>query len=94
MNIQIDQVDCSITSTKIPNNPLRGAIRPDFIRDETLAEIFASTAAHLGNNTALIEGDRRLTYRNVDDESNLIARGLVARGVGDRKSTRLNSSHG
>ena len=69
-------------SVTLSINPLRGAECPDYIREETLAEIFAATASTMGTNIALIEGERKMTYNQVDEESDMIARGLIAQGVG------------
>ena len=68
--------------TPIAGNPLRGIIEPDFLREETLAEMFTATAAHHPKKIAMIEGDRKLSYADVDFQSNAIARGLQAEGVG------------
>ena len=64
------------------NNPLRGPSRPEFMRDETLGEIFAGTVKSNSKHVAIIDGDRRLTYKQVDLESNRIAAGLLNEGVG------------
>ncbi|MDB5589651.1 Pls/PosA family non-ribosomal peptide synthetase [Enterovirga sp.] len=61
---------------------LRGAVRDDLLRDETLAEIFAATARARGDHCAMIFGARRLSYRDVDAASEGIARGLVRLGIG------------
>ena len=66
----------------IQSGILRGEVRPDFIHDEILSEIFANTVATMPNKIALIEGDRKLTYLEVDKVSMAIARGLIAKGVG------------
>ncbi len=64
------------------NNPLRGPSHPEFMRDETLAEIFAETFKSNGKRIAIVEGNRRLTYKQVDLESNRIAVGLLNKGIG------------
>ena len=61
---------------------LRGPVRPDLLRDETLPEIFAATAARHPDRLAIVFGDRRLTYAEVDRRSAEIARGLVRLGIG------------
>ncbi len=60
----------------------RGPIRPDLIRDELLAEIFAATVAHAPHAVAMETMERKLTYAEVDHEAAAIARGLVRRGIG------------
>src|SRR4051794_4359459 len=61
---------------------LRGDVRDDLVRDETLAEIFAATALAHPDKPALIFGAERLSYREVESRAGAIAAGLVARGVG------------
>ena len=60
---------------------LRGAVRPDFLKNETLGEIFRATAQSKPDNTAIIEEDRRWTYGEADAASDNIARALAARGI-------------
>ena len=62
-------------------NPLHGISQPDFIRDETLVDIFTATVKAKGSRTAIIEGGRRLTYEQVDQQSNRMAAGLLKRGI-------------
>jgi long-chain acyl-CoA synthetase len=47
----------------------------------TLAEILPAAAARYGNRTALVVGDRRLTFKDLDARSDGVARGLVGLGV-------------
>jgi non-ribosomal peptide synthetase-like protein len=61
---------------------LRGAARPDHLRDEVLAELFAGTVSARPSHVAMRDADRSLTYAEVWAEANAIARGLVAKGVG------------
>lgn len=61
---------------------LRGTVRPDFLKDETLAEIFRATAKAKPNNTAIIEEERLWTYAEAEVASDQIARALVAKGIG------------
>ena len=54
----------------------------------TLAEILPEASARHGGRTALVVGDKRLSFRELDTLSNRVANGLVALGVapGDRVS--------
>ena len=58
------------------------------IRDVTVGALLSQLATRLPEHEALVysHGGRRLTFRALDDEARLIARGLIARGVrpGDR----------
>ena len=49
-------------------NPLiiRGPYRPDLLRLETLPDLFEITAQRFADKTALIFGDRQLTYAELD----------------------------
>ena len=70
------------SQNSIAGNPLRGVIDLSFLRDETLAEIFAATVAKSPMQIAMIEGERKLSYAQVDQTATAIARGLVLQGVG------------
>ena len=61
---------------------LRGVARPDLLRDELLAEIFAASAASAPHAVAMMTMERKLTYADVDHEALALARGLVRRGIG------------
>jgi non-ribosomal peptide synthetase-like protein len=63
---------------------LEGALRPDLLRDETLARIFRSTAARVPDKVALalIGTSETLTYRELDRRSDAVAAALAARGIG------------
>lgn len=65
-----------------PLSALRGAARPDLIRDEILAEIFDATVARSPNALAMVTMERKLTYAQVAHEATALARGLIRRGVG------------
>ncbi|MGI4021165.1 MAG: Pls/PosA family non-ribosomal peptide synthetase [Janthinobacterium lividum] len=60
---------------------LKGIDRPDFIRDETLADIFRQTAQKYPVKTALIFGEETLTYQELDYWSDAIAADLAANGI-------------
>jgi non-ribosomal peptide synthetase-like protein len=63
---------------------LHGEARAELIRDEALADIFRATAGRLPDKVAvtLIGGVERLTYRELDRRSDLVAAALVSRGIG------------
>jgi len=60
---------------------LKGIERPDFIRDETLADIFRQTAKKHPIKTALIFGEDSLTYQELDRWSDAIAANLAKKGI-------------
>ena len=68
---------------------LEGASRPEFLRDEILAEVFAQTVAAHPEAPAFRAPDRVLTYAEVDRRAEAMARGLAARGLGPRKVAGL-----
>jgi len=59
---------------------LRGPVHLELLRDEILAEIFAATVAAKPDALCLKTESLRLTYRDVDDQANAIARGLLRLG--------------
>ncbi len=61
---------------------LRGARRPDLIRDEVLAEIFCTSAATRPDHPALTGAEGTRSYAQVNAESDAIARGLIRLGIG------------
>jgi len=61
---------------------LAGEKRPELLRDEVLAEIFAATAAARPDHIALTDGARRLSYAEVWAAAGRQARGLHLAGVG------------
>ena len=61
---------------------LRGQARPDLVRDEVLAELFATTAAARGYRIVYVCEGRVWTYAQVHAASDSIARGLVRAGIG------------
>jgi len=54
----------------------------DLLRDEVLSEIFAATVRARPDHPALISPGQTLTYRQVSERADAIARGLLERGVG------------
>ena len=63
-----------------------GDERPDLIREETLAALFAATAKQYPDKTALIFHDEELSYSTLDAWSDRIALYLSKKGIG-RKQT-------
>lgn len=80
-----DMTKLSAASDAAAANPLAmlaGEKRPDLIRDEVLAEIFAATAALRPDHPALTDRERRLSYAEVWAEAGRQARGLQLAGIG------------
>lgn len=68
---------------QLSQNPLiiRGPYRPDLLRLETLPDLFEITAQRFPDKTALIFGDRQLTYAELDQAASRAAHHLIAAGV-------------
>lgn len=62
---------------------IKGAARPDLLREETLADIFRSTAQRLPEKTALVFNGDTLTYAQLDAWSDKIAAFLQEKGIGN-----------
>ena len=60
---------------------LRGARRPDLLRDEILSEIFAAAVAAHPDAVAMVTRDGALTYAEVDARAGAAASALVKRGL-------------
>ncbi len=61
----------------------------EYPRDETLARLFARTVGRHPDRVALELGDARLTYRELDERSNRLARFLAAEGVSEEDAVGL-----
>ncbi|MFI4939665.1 MAG: Pls/PosA family non-ribosomal peptide synthetase [Burkholderiales bacterium] len=61
---------------------LFGPNQPELFRNEVLADLLEATAARVPGQTALIFGERRLSYRELDRQADLVACGLLEAGVG------------
>ncbi|MBV8634476.1 MAG: AMP-binding protein, partial [Burkholderiaceae bacterium] len=61
---------------------LFGPHRPDFLRDEVLADILEATAARIPDRIALTYGERTLTYAELNRLADLAASRLIDAGVG------------
>ena len=73
---------------------LRGAQRPDLIRDETLSEIFRASVAHHGERIAMVSDGVSLTYREVEARALGVARGLMRAGIGAGQVVGLWAARG
>ncbi|MET4050440.1 MULTISPECIES: non-ribosomal peptide synthase/polyketide synthase [unclassified Rhodococcus (in: high G+C Gram-positive bacteria)] len=58
-------------------------------REATLVSLFDEQVAIHPDSTAVVEGDRRWTFREFDSKVNRLARYLIARGVGPETLTAL-----
>ena len=65
-------------------------------RSNSLADVLRRTAARDGGKVALIEGEVRQTYAELDAEANRVANALAARGVrqGDRVALLAHNCRG
>jgi non-ribosomal peptide synthetase-like protein len=61
---------------------LFGPIRPEFLRHEGLADLLEATVARVPDQIALICGERRVTYGELDRQAGLAAARLIEAGVG------------
>jgi non-ribosomal peptide synthetase-like protein len=60
---------------------LYGPAQPELLRDEILADLLEATARRAPGQVALIEGDRQLTYAELDRLAGLAAARLVDAGI-------------
>ena len=60
---------------------LYGPHQPELLRDEILADLLEASAARAPDQLALIGGDRRLTYRELDALASLAASRLIDAGI-------------
>lgn len=61
---------------------VKGSVRPDLLHEETLVDLFRASAQKYANKTALIFGNKSLTYAEVDKWSDGVAAYLVKQGIG------------
>lgn len=61
---------------------LFGPHRPDLLRDEILADLLEATARHRPDHPALVFGDQRLSYLELDRRADQVASALIEAGVG------------
>ncbi|MDB5758515.1 MAG: amino acid adenylation protein, partial [Burkholderia sp.] len=83
-NIEVASLEPARDDLRNQRQPstLLGPHRPDLIRDECLADLLEATAARLPTKLALIDGERSLTYAELDQAADLAASRLIAAGVG------------
>ncbi len=60
---------------------LHGPDRPDLLRHEILADLFEATAARVPTKTALIAGERSLSYADLNAAADHVAHRLIEAGV-------------
>ena len=60
---------------------LYGPVQPDLLREEILADLLETSARRHPEQTALIFGERRLSYRELDQQADLVASRLIDAGV-------------
>lgn len=73
---------------------LTGKSCPEFIREETIADIFRDAARQHQDKTALIFGDQKLSYRELDQWSDAIAMFIAAQGIGNGQAIGVWQSRG
>lgn len=73
----------SVAASGFSTHPdiLHGAAQADLIRDEVLADLLEATAARLPHQVALIFGEQRLSYQELNQRADQVAAGLIAAGV-------------
>ena len=69
-----------------PESIVKGAVKPELLREETLADIFKETVHANPDKTAIIFNNTSLSYLELDQWSNAIAADLNYRGIGRGKS--------
>src|SRR5262245_24736699 len=63
--------------------------RTSYPRDKTIAALFEEAAAAYEGKTALIFGDTRLTYGELNRDANVLAHRLISMGIGPEKMVGL-----
>lgn len=71
-----------MSSEPAPAAILHGPIRPDLLRDEILADLFEATATRIPEKTALIHGNRHISYGELNHQANCVAARLLSAGIG------------
>ena len=73
--------DLAPPATHLHPDILYGAFRSDLLREEILADLLEASARRTPDQTALIFGQRRLTYAELDAQADLVASRLIEAGV-------------
>lgn len=73
--------DSPVLSPPVHTDILYGPERPDLLQNEVLADLLEATARRCPAQIALIAGERRITYAELDAQAGLAASRLVASGV-------------
>jgi non-ribosomal peptide synthetase-like protein len=68
-------------SAPLHSDILYGPIQPELLRDEVLADLLDATALRCPDQTALVSGERELSYRELAHQAALVAHHLIAAGV-------------
>ncbi|SDL14037.1 non-ribosomal peptide synthetase terminal domain of unknown function [Pedobacter sp. ok626] len=71
------------------NSVVLGKQHPDFIRNETIGDIFRATVKNYGPKTAMIFNQQSMTYAQLDQWSDEIAAYLQSKGIGPGHSVGL-----
>ena len=61
---------------------ITGDIRPEFLQEETLVDLFNLSVIHYPNKAVLIFDNTQLTYSQLDKWSTVIANYLIEKGIG------------
>ena len=73
--------DFTADSPSLHSDILYGPPRPDLLQNEVLADLLEATARRCPAQIALIDGERRISYAELDASASLAASRLVAAGV-------------
>lgn len=65
-----------------PTEVLYGPIQPELLRNEVLADVLEATVRRDPHQVALIDGERQLSYGELDRQANVVASRLIEAGVG------------
>jgi len=66
--------------SRIPSENLEDNLHLNLVQRVNIGDSLTRTAARLPGKEAVVDGERRVTYREFDQEVNRLARGLMARG--------------